>query len=162
MPTMNLSSCSMYAVKARDNKWCKHLQLWLNDLGMNLPCMWTESLSKKGAGIISQMLPQHPVIIRKDHCEERRCPDNPCGSISSIHRGHSILKRQTWACMGQSVWIMCCPGNSAKGLLLDVFTLLSSARRLPVLPKILHNCRRTQNEEAACYVKGVFPWGKKK
>lgn len=102
------------------------------------------------------------VIIGKDHCEERRCPDNPSGSISSIQWGHSILERWTWACTGHSVWIMCCPGNSAKGLLLDGFSLLSSARPLPVLPKILHNCRRMQNEEAACYVKGVFPWGKKK
>lgn len=61
--------------------------------------------------------------------------------------------------MGQSVWIACNPGSFAKSLLLGGYSLLSSARPMPVPPTILNNCRRTQGVH---YGKGIFPWGKKK
>lgn len=45
------------------------------------------------------------------------------------------------------------------GSLNDVFSLLSSARPLPVPPTVLSSCKRTQNEEASHYVKGMLPLG---
>lgn len=63
-----------------------------------------------------------------------------------------------WASL-QAVCIAWNPGGFAKSRLIDGYSLLSSARLLPVPPTVLRNCRRTQG---ACYGKGVFPQGKKK
>lgn len=86
--------------------------------------VWTshacgQSPSEKGVGMISQMFPQHPVIVWKDHCEGGRFPEGPCGSISNIHQGHAVPTRQTSACMGQPMCIASNPGSFAKSLSLD-------------------------------------------